>query len=227
MHPSPWQRALAPVYRKFFDLLYHEYAWTYDAVAGLVSLGQWQAWVESVLPYLRGPRILELGHGPGHLQRLLQERHLRVVGLDESPQMGRLAYRRLKGSGKNPLLVRGYAQSTPFPNNSFDQIVATFPSEYIYQEQTVREISRLLVPGGEFLLLPVAWISGKRPAQRLAAWLFQVTGQAPSPETARRILQEQDHPSLTNFQKAGFQIEFLPIEHRASVALLIRMSKDR
>jgi ubiquinone/menaquinone biosynthesis C-methylase UbiE len=48
------------------------FAWSYDLVAAVVSLGQWNHWVGSVLPYLPGVNILEIGHGPGHLQRLLK-----------------------------------------------------------------------------------------------------------------------------------------------------------
>jgi len=50
-----------------FHLLYHEAAWAYDAVAAAVSLGQWRAWGAAALPFLPGPRVLELGHGPGHM----------------------------------------------------------------------------------------------------------------------------------------------------------------
>jgi ubiquinone/menaquinone biosynthesis C-methylase UbiE len=50
-----------------FHLLYHQFAFTYDAVAWFVSLGQWQAWGQAALKRVRGPRVLEIGHGPGHL----------------------------------------------------------------------------------------------------------------------------------------------------------------
>ncbi|NMC80811.1 MAG: hypothetical protein GYA59_15725, partial [Chloroflexi bacterium] len=36
----------------FFDLLYHSFAWTYDGVAAVVSLGRWKGWVYSVIPFL-------------------------------------------------------------------------------------------------------------------------------------------------------------------------------
>lgn len=47
----------------------------------------------SVVPFIEGDRILEIGHGPGHLQRILLLRGLFAVGIDESAQMGRLAKR--------------------------------------------------------------------------------------------------------------------------------------
>ena len=81
--------------RFFFRLLYHQFAFTYDLVAATVSLGRWKDWVLSVLPFIEGNRILEIGHGPGHLQRALLDRNLLAVGIDESPQMGHLAKRNL------------------------------------------------------------------------------------------------------------------------------------
>jgi len=82
--------------RTFFRLLYHELAWTYDLVAWLVSLGQWKAWGRAAIPHLHGQRVLELAHGPGHLLVAMNRAGLSPVGLDLSPQMGRLAQARLR-----------------------------------------------------------------------------------------------------------------------------------
>ncbi len=46
--------------RFFFRLLYHEFAFTYDLVAAVVSFNRWKDWVMSVLPFLAGKRILEI-----------------------------------------------------------------------------------------------------------------------------------------------------------------------
>ncbi|MGD1994820.1 MAG: hypothetical protein PVI59_16625, partial [Anaerolineae bacterium] len=53
--------------RVFFRLLYNQCAWTYDLVAWVVSLGQWNAWGRTAMPHLSGGRVLELAHGAGHL----------------------------------------------------------------------------------------------------------------------------------------------------------------
>ncbi len=172
-------KLLVRLLRAFFHLLYHPFAWTYDAVAAVVSIGMWHDWVASVLPYLHGPRLLELGFGPGHLQVKLARSGIAAFGLDASPQMTRLARRRLRRAGFAPRLVNGYAQATPFPAHAFAQIVATFPSEYIVHPETLAEIRRLLTPKGELILLPLAWITGEGLLHRLAAGLFRLTGQAP------------------------------------------------
>src|SRR5215208_4276905 len=79
----------------FFRLLYHQFAFTYDLVAAAVSFNRWKDWVMSVLPFIEGNRVLEIGHGPGHLQRALLSQNLFTVGIDESAQMGYLAKRNL------------------------------------------------------------------------------------------------------------------------------------
>src|SRR6266545_6817971 len=59
--------------RLFFRLLYHPFAWSYDLVAATVSLGRWKGWVKTATGLLTGPRVLELGFGPGHMQTYLVE----------------------------------------------------------------------------------------------------------------------------------------------------------
>ena len=174
----------------FFQLLYHQFAWAYNLVAAAVSLGRWQSWVLSVRPFLRG-RVLELGVGPGHLQAALQEAGLAAFGLDESDQMSRQTGRRLRKKGYPLRLTRGYAQNLPFAGDSFDSVAATFPSEFIFEAQTLAEIRRVLKPGGQLVIVPSAWITGKNWLERLAAGLFRATGQAGELERVLPALQQR------------------------------------
>jgi len=208
-------RLLAPFLRLFFQLLYHQFAWTYDLVAATVSLGMWQDWVRAILPYLSEPRLLELGFGPGHLQEALYKQGWRPIGLDRSPQMTRQARRRLRKQHFTPALVNGAAQSLPFPDNSFDHVVATFPSEYIADPRTLAEIQRVLAPGGRADILLFAWITGKKPLERLAAWLFRFTGESP----------DWSDKTLLPVQQAGFQAHIERIVLPSSTLLLIRGQK--
>jgi len=161
----------------FFNLLYHPFAFTYDLVAAIVSFGRWKDWVSNIIPFIEGTRILELGHGPGHLQFALRNgsrlnRGLVAVAIDESAQMGRLAKHRLGSSHK---LTRALAQSLPFANESFDSIVATFPTEYIFHPHTLSEAGRVLRNRGRLIVLLAAW-----PKHPISSWLFKVTGQSPT-----------------------------------------------
>jgi len=141
------KKIVARALQVFFRLLYHQFAWTYDFVAYIVSLGCWKDWVMTTLPYLEGPRIVELGFGPGHLQSELTRREVSVFGVDASPQMAKLTSLRMNKQGEQHHLSNAYAQQLPFPNESFDQIVATFPPEFILADSTYTEAFRVLAPG--------------------------------------------------------------------------------
>jgi ubiquinone/menaquinone biosynthesis C-methylase UbiE len=195
-------RSINTALRAFFYLLYHQMAWSYDWVAAAVSLGQWRNWVMEALPYLKGPRILELGFGPGHLQLALFRKGFQPVGLDESTQMIQFASRRLSGFGFRPNIVKGYAQTEPFSENFFDQVVSTFPSEYIFQTQALSEIYRVLVPGGKLVAIPFAWPSGNQIIHRSLVWLFHATGQAPA-QIDSSLISRLTHP----FEQTGYHVE--------------------
>lgn len=210
--------------RWFFRLLYHQFAWSYDLIAAVVSLGRWKAWVMTALPHLTGPSVLELGHGPGHLQialhRELGDQKVRIVGIDESKWMGAQAVKRIRRIHYTPLLVNGYAQFLPFSDSAFHQIAATFPSEFIHHPQTLSEIFRVLVPGGSLIVIPAAWITGERWYDRIAAWLFKFTGQVPAD------LNVLDDNSLTSsFVQAGFHAQVERIKLPTSLVLLIHAHK--
>ena len=194
--------------RFFFNLLYHPFAFTYDLVAWVVSFGKWNDWVLSIFPHIEGTRLLELGHGPGHLQRFLLDRGLSPVALDESTQMGRIAKRRL---GTRHKLSRGLAQSLPFASASFDTVVSTFPSEYIFDPRTLTEIKRVLANDGKLIILPAAF-----PSNGFLKWLYKVTGE--SPEALDDALKER---LRTPFVRAGFEVEMKLVEMTSSTLVLL------
>ncbi len=163
--------------RLFFRLLYGPFAWTYDLVAWVVSMGQWNDWAATALEGMNGPSVLELGHGPGHLLVRMSRRGWRPVGVDLSPQMGRLARRRLLRAGVPARLVRARAQALPFRDGAFAEIVATFPTEYIIDPHTRDEVVRVLRPGGRVVIVAAARFTGRDPLSRFLEWLYRITGQ--------------------------------------------------
>jgi ubiquinone/menaquinone biosynthesis C-methylase UbiE len=218
------------ILRFFFRLLYHQFAFTYDLVAATVSFNRWKDWTISVIPFIDGNRILEIGHGPGHLQRALLSRSLVAVGIDESRQMGQLARHNLtrrsrtvpahQSAHAQTNLTRGVAQLLPFPNDTFNTVVSTFPAEYIFDPRTLAEARRVLVPGGRFIILPGASITGRGVLDRLLAWVFRFTGQTP-PNLAE-VIHER---SREHFAKAGFQVETHEVAVKSSLVFIIQATK--
>ena len=196
------------ILRIFFKLLYHQFAFAYDLVAASVSFNRWKDWVMSAIPLIEGNRILEIGHGPGHLHLILLDRGLSAVGIDESKQMGHLAKRRSGGIAR---LTRGLAQRLPFPSDSFDTVISTFPADYINDPLTLAEVKRCLSNDGRFIVLPVAW-----PKNPFLDWLFRVTGESPS-EALELVKTKFRQP----FVKAGFETEAQTLDVKSSILLII------
>ena len=187
-----------------FSLLYHQLAWTYDAVAWLVSFGKWRAWGRTALPHLIGERVLELGHGPGHLLATLVSQGFKPMGLDLSPHMSRLARKRLRRLGLAGLpLVRAPAQELPFAANAFDSVVATFPTPFIVQPDTLAEIARVLRPAGRLVIVAGARLTGRDPLSRFVEWLYRLTGQREIPA---------GDTWLEPFAQAGFSVRVVLVD---------------
>jgi ubiquinone/menaquinone biosynthesis C-methylase UbiE len=160
-----------------FHLLYHELAFTYDAVAWLVSLGQWQAWGRTALDRVRGPRVLEIGHGPGHLLIALARSGRQAIGIDLSPQMIRLARGNIGRAGVRAPQVQCRVQALPFRSGVFDSVVSTFPSDYIADVATLREVQRVTNDRGRLIVVFGAQLIGREPSKLLIEWLYRLTGQ--------------------------------------------------
>jgi ubiquinone/menaquinone biosynthesis C-methylase UbiE len=185
--PSTLQRKLLPAWHRFlaftFRLLYNEFAWTYDPVSWLVSLGRWRRWQQTILPHLPpSGRVLEVGFGPGHLLRDLASAGYQTVGLELSPTMTRLAGRRLGRERLDIALCRGDASALPFTGSAFDAVVLTFPTPYVYDPAWLAQLPRVLNAGGSLIVVEMASFSGNRPIERGLESLYRVTGQrGPAP----------------------------------------------
>jgi SAM-dependent methyltransferase len=95
--------------------------------------------------------VCELGCGPGHVARYLQEQGLTVRGIDLSTEMVEQARRLMPGMR----FARGDMTALDVPDASWAGIVAFYSIIHIPREQvpaTLREWRRALQPGGRLLL---------------------------------------------------------------------------
>jgi len=208
----------------FFSRLYTTIAWLYDPVAWLSSMGQWRSWQRTVLTALPTGPTLELGHGTGHMLLALAERQASLVGIDPSKQMSRITLRRLSHTSNQPGLARAKAQRLPFASGSFQAVFTTFPSEYIMDPASCSEVWRALQPGGKFIIIPgvaqigglPGWLSPIRLLDRLAAWLYRVTGQIEKDSSKPR------NPLIDILKHEGFTVtqEHIELERAAIIRII-------
>ncbi len=103
--------------------------------------------------------ILEIGCGTGKFSRLLAERAERVLAIDLSPQMIRLARERSK-LYPNIDFIEGDVMTYHLPDNQFDCIATLTTIHHLPLESILKKIRKALKPGGIFLCLDLYQRSG-------------------------------------------------------------------
>jgi 2-polyprenyl-6-hydroxyphenyl methylase/3-demethylubiquinone-9 3-methyltransferase len=99
-------------------------------------------------------QVLEVGCGGGLICEELALRGAKMVGIDPSP--GALDTARThaqeQGLGQSIQYQQGYAESLPYEDGSFPAIVCFDVLEHVRDlAATIREIARVLAPGGAFV----------------------------------------------------------------------------
>ena len=178
MSQTPLRRTWRRIVAFGFRLLYNELAWLYDPVSWVVSMGRWRAWQRTALDWLPpGGRVLEVGSGPGHLLADLARAGYQPTGLDLSRSMLRQARRRQARQGLAGSLCRGDASALPFGPDTFDAIVVTFPTPYVYEAAWIRQAKRVLKDRGRLVVVEMASFRKRDAASQGLEWLYGITGQ--------------------------------------------------
>jgi SAM-dependent methyltransferase len=94
-------------------------------------------------------RVLDVGCGEGQLARVAAAGGAEAVGVD--PTANQLRTARVRGGGVR--YARARAERLPFPADAFDAVVICLTLEHLEPfEPAVEEVSRVLAPGGRFVL---------------------------------------------------------------------------
>jgi SAM-dependent methyltransferase len=172
--------------RGLFELLYKNRV-LYWFASTIPFAGQWRVWQRLALPRLRGEDVLEVGCGIGDLLIDMAQAGYRCQAIDRSPQMVAAAQEKIiqRGLAAQAGVMEASAQSLPFENASFDSVVSTFPTEYIYDPAALREIARVLRPGGRLIIVIGANLLPTGPLTFLLT-LFHALVYGGSPRPALR-----------------------------------------
>ena len=105
-----------------------------------------------------GHRVLDIGCGTGALVTLIKSLHsdVDVVGLDPDPKALARARRKAERAAVTIQLDQGFSDELPYPDASFDRVFSSFMLHHLQageKEKTLREVRRVLRPGGSLHLL--------------------------------------------------------------------------
>jgi SAM-dependent methyltransferase len=145
-------------------------------------------------------RLLMVGLGPGTDLKFLPPAVTSVAAVEPAAKFRRMASRLASRHGIAADIVDGIGESIPFPDNSFDSVhIGLVLCSVDDVAATLREIRRVLVPGGRLVVLehvrgdgatgrfqdlvakPWSWLAAgcepnRRTAQAIAAAGFDITG---------------------------------------------------
>jgi ubiquinone/menaquinone biosynthesis C-methylase UbiE len=138
----------------------------YDRLTAGVEAAGLAARREQLLKDARG-RVLEIGAGTGANLRFYPQNLAAIVCAEpEGPMVRRLA-RRAREHPRRTAIVQAAAETLPFADAQFDTVVSTLVlCTVASQSQALREIERVLKPGGRLLFIEHV----RSDSPRLAAW---------------------------------------------------------
>jgi len=143
----------------------------YDLISRLLGAATMHRRLVELADLDAARRVLEIGCGTGNLTKLIKRRQpgAEVVGLDPDPRALAMATRKAAGLGVR--FDRGYSQSLPYPDDSFDRVLSSLMFHHLDAEQkrgTLAEVRRVLRPGGALYLVDLgATPGGHGPLRRL------------------------------------------------------------
>jgi len=194
-------------------------------------------WLRGSLQLGPGKVVVDLGAGTGKFTAYLRRTGARVIAVEPVPEMRQ----KLSASFPDIEALAGTAQAIPLPDASADALTCATAFHWFATKATMREIHRVLKPGGKLGLIwnvrdeRVAWVrelarivnahEGDAPRQASGAWkrVFPFEGISP--------LQEVRFPHghtgspedvIINRMRSISFIAALPNEEEAKVVAKVR-----
>ena len=121
-------------------------------------------------------RVFDLGCGTGTLAVLIKKRfpQVEIVALDPDPKALARARKKAAREGLAIQFDQGFGDQLPYPAASFDRVFSSLMFHHLPADQkvsTLREVNRVLKPGGEFHLMDLEGPEDAGPEGEKAGWL--------------------------------------------------------
>jgi len=152
----PSRDSTATFAQDLFDGIAHSYD-TWAQVLTFFQYLRWRRFLVSRMALRPRNLVLDVCTGTAGVALEIARHHNgQIVGLDVTHSMleaGLSAIEKRSLDGRIQL-IQGRAEHLPFPDETFDTVVFTYLLRYVQEpDATIRELSRVLKPGGELLSL--------------------------------------------------------------------------
>jgi SAM-dependent methyltransferase len=164
--------------------------WNWESPAGKL---RWARRVKMLSKHLGpGMSVLELGCGAGYFTRELACSGAEVVAIDVSPELLEIATANCSAPNVRYEIQNAYELS--YPDAVFDSVVGSSVLHHLEIEAALREIYRVLKPGGRIAFTEPNMVNPQIAIQKNVPWVKRKLGDSPD-ETAffrwplRRLLE--------------------------------------
>jgi SAM-dependent methyltransferase len=171
--------------------------WNWESPAGKL---RWARRVKMLSGHLKPEMtVLELGCGTGYFTRELARSGAEIVAIDVSPELLEIA--RTNCSAPNVRFEIQNAYALTYSDATFDSVVGSSVLHHLEIEEAVREIYRVLKPGGTIYFTEPNMLNPQIAIQKNVPWIKHRLGDSPD-ETAffrwplRRLLEQAGYGDI-------------------------------
>jgi len=136
-----------------YNTFYSRFATVYDWIIKILPI--WQNWLDTALPWIQGPRVLEASFGTGYLLTQCAGQ-FETYGIDLNQRLANIAKDNLRQSNLIASLQVANVESLPYADESFDTVINTMAfTAYPDGQRALAEITRVLKPGGRIVMVDI------------------------------------------------------------------------